>query len=154
MLKIRRPLGRRIFNMGIAIPGKTVFLIETAPWISGKLFTFSLAYLPTGHGPSVKNGMTSAARVSYCKKHYRLFVSCTVVASLVIKDPQLDFKWRFDIQWINGIALLLAIRFMVMAVELNTWDITLPTADLIAVNPSSFRWHRWSVRPLHQQQPG
>ena len=28
MLKIRRPLGRLIFNMGIAIPGKTVFLIE------------------------------------------------------------------------------------------------------------------------------
>ena len=26
MLKIRRPLGRLIFNMGIAIPGKTVFL--------------------------------------------------------------------------------------------------------------------------------
>ena len=34
MLKIRRPLGRLIFNMGIAIPGKTVFLIETAPWTS------------------------------------------------------------------------------------------------------------------------
>ena len=32
VLKIRRPLGRLIFNMGIAIPGKTVFLIETAPW--------------------------------------------------------------------------------------------------------------------------
>ena len=32
MLKIRRPVGRLIFNMGIAIPGKTVFLIETAPW--------------------------------------------------------------------------------------------------------------------------
>ena len=32
MLKIRRPLGRLIFNMGIAIPGKTVFLIEMAPW--------------------------------------------------------------------------------------------------------------------------
>ena len=30
MLKIRRLLGRLIFNMGIAIPGKTVFLIETA----------------------------------------------------------------------------------------------------------------------------
>ena len=29
MLKVRRPLGRLIFNMGIAIPGKTVFLIET-----------------------------------------------------------------------------------------------------------------------------
>ena len=34
MLKIRRSLGRLIFNMGIAIPGKTVFLIETAPCIS------------------------------------------------------------------------------------------------------------------------
>ena len=33
MLKIRRPLGRLIFNMGIAIPGKTVFLIETARWL-------------------------------------------------------------------------------------------------------------------------
>ena len=31
MLKIRRPLGRLIFNMGIATPGKTVFLIEMAP---------------------------------------------------------------------------------------------------------------------------
>ena len=31
MIKIRRPLGRLIFNMGIAIHGKTVFLIETAP---------------------------------------------------------------------------------------------------------------------------
>ena len=31
MLKIRRPFGRLIFNMGIAIPGKTVCLIETAP---------------------------------------------------------------------------------------------------------------------------
>ena len=33
MLKIRRPSGRLIFNMGIATPGKTVFLIETAPWL-------------------------------------------------------------------------------------------------------------------------
>ena len=33
MLKIRRPNGRLIFNMGIAIPSKTVFLIETAPCI-------------------------------------------------------------------------------------------------------------------------
>ena len=39
MLKIRRPLGRLIFNMGIAIPGETVFLIETAPWC----YEFSMA---------------------------------------------------------------------------------------------------------------
>ena len=37
MLKIRRPLGRLIFNMGIAIPGKTVFLIEKAPWPSATM---------------------------------------------------------------------------------------------------------------------
>ena len=38
MLKIRRPLGRLIFNMGIAIPGKTVFLIETAPrWLDTRI---------------------------------------------------------------------------------------------------------------------
>ena len=42
MLKIRRPLGRLIFNMGIAIPGKTVFLIETAPWL---LFQFPMIQL-------------------------------------------------------------------------------------------------------------
>ena len=46
MLKIRRPLGRLIFNMGIAIPGKTVFLIETAPWWSGTCLA------PGHHEPS------------------------------------------------------------------------------------------------------
>ena len=34
MLKIRRPTGRLIFNMGIPIPGKTVFYIETGPWLT------------------------------------------------------------------------------------------------------------------------
>ena len=37
MLKIRRPLGRLIFNMGITIPCKTVFFIETAPWTCSSL---------------------------------------------------------------------------------------------------------------------
>ena len=32
ILKIRRPIGRLIFNMGIPIPRKTVFYIETGPW--------------------------------------------------------------------------------------------------------------------------
>ena len=36
-VKIRRPLGRLIFNMGITIPYKTVFLIETAPRLSATL---------------------------------------------------------------------------------------------------------------------
>ena len=37
MLKIRRPIGRLIFNMGIATLGKTVFLIETAPWLLARI---------------------------------------------------------------------------------------------------------------------
>ena len=45
MLKIRRPLGRLIFNMGIAIPGKTVFLIETAPCIHQLI----LDHIPTAY---------------------------------------------------------------------------------------------------------
>ena len=44
MLKIRRPLGRLIFNMGIAIPGKTVFLIETAPGCPWMEMQFSAEY--------------------------------------------------------------------------------------------------------------
>ena len=32
MLKIRRPLGRLIFNMGIAIPGKTVYYRGLSTW--------------------------------------------------------------------------------------------------------------------------
>ena len=52
MLKIRRPLGRLIFNMGITIPGKTVFLIETAPcclfsaitWTNADLDPLELKY--------------------------------------------------------------------------------------------------------------
>ena len=47
MLKIRRPLGRLIFNMGIAIPGKTVFLIEMAPWPIPSFDKFELWFLTT-----------------------------------------------------------------------------------------------------------
>ena len=45
MLKIRRPLGRLIFNMGIAIPGKTVFLIETAPRVLMNTYIFCHYYI-------------------------------------------------------------------------------------------------------------
>ena len=48
MLKIRRPLGRLIFNMGIAIPGKTVFLIETAPCFLNDLDGIS-KYIPVSN---------------------------------------------------------------------------------------------------------
>ena len=83
MLKIRRPLGRLIFNMGIATPGKTVFLIETAPWcpeflniythpMNTKwylvLFVPALMYIWSKHmntitadGPSIRGSWASAA---------------------------------------------------------------------------------------------
>ena len=46
MLKIRRPVGRLIFNMGIAIPSKTVFLIETAPRSFSKVFNLRAEACP------------------------------------------------------------------------------------------------------------
>ena len=49
MLKIRRPLGRLIFNMGIAIPGKTVFLIETAPCMQCIRSVTNLFPIPQSH---------------------------------------------------------------------------------------------------------
>ena len=49
MLKIRRPLGRLIFNMEIAIPGKTVFLIETAPWFVRRLKSTQCYYTVNIH---------------------------------------------------------------------------------------------------------
>ena len=48
MLKIRRPSGRLIFNMGIAIPGETVFLIETAPRSWGMMTSW---YNPYSNNP-------------------------------------------------------------------------------------------------------
>ena len=49
MLKIRRPLGRLIFNMGIAIPGKTVFLIETAPRSLQDMYGTELKNMGSSH---------------------------------------------------------------------------------------------------------
>ena len=72
MLKIRRPLGRLIFNMGIAIPGKTVFLIETAPWLP---LVTKLCKSPHGprQGPNRRwnihihsNGINSDSATSVC----------------------------------------------------------------------------------------
>ena len=53
MLKIRRPLGRLIFNMGIAIPGKTVFLIETAPCKRRIINNFHILHYQTRNHPEI-----------------------------------------------------------------------------------------------------
>ena len=59
MLKIRRPTGRLIFNMGIPIPGKTVFYIETGPWLLRQLKKFR------GIPPGLQSTMLAKIGKSY-----------------------------------------------------------------------------------------
>ena len=66
MLKIRRPLGRLIFNMGIAIPGKTVFLIETAPCLIEKIRRCYGRFIFTRISPIQKDGIFVLKRLTGC----------------------------------------------------------------------------------------
>ena len=79
MLKIRRPLGRLIFNMGIAIPGKTVFLIETVPLWWGRGITTMTSHIVVSNqiksallaicvGNSPETGEFPAQRASHDEK--------------------------------------------------------------------------------------
>ena len=70
MLKIRRPLGRLIFNMGIAIPWKTVFLIETAPWYWNNIFGIALNVL----------------LLIYRKHHYRHILSISYLVTIIARS--------------------------------------------------------------------
>ena len=68
MLKIRRPLGRLIFNMGIAIPGKTVFLIETPPcflYILNISYTFPLQTFLSLHSSAILDNLFFETLVSF-----------------------------------------------------------------------------------------
>ena len=60
MLKIRRPLRRLIFNMGIAIPGKTVFLIETAPRVRSSNMLNAHVWYSVYQGTTVLNGIVTS----------------------------------------------------------------------------------------------
>ena len=81
MLKIRRPLGRLIFNMGIAIPGKTVFLIETAPWLHKYTWHLRSEYQISLEKLSAQRIELSAQSLKYGtasdehRKHDDIFVS-------------------------------------------------------------------------------
>ena len=65
MLKIRRPLGRLIFNMGIAIPGKTVFLIETAPWLLVLVYLKKKKKRKTPPPPPQKKKKKKSANINF-----------------------------------------------------------------------------------------
>ena len=69
MLKIRRPNGRLIFNMGIPIPGKDGLYIETGPWfqvqpmfkLSRHRMTLCESFFPNG------NISTKIQVMAYCR---------------------------------------------------------------------------------------
>ena len=80
MLKIRRPLGRLIFNMGIAIPGKTVFLIETAPRCSSEQLgagAMDQSHTLNGMGGKIEHNVNAIKRIksmSMEKENTRILV--------------------------------------------------------------------------------
>ena len=80
MLKIRRPLGRLIFNMGIAIPGKTVFLIETAPSNFYIFFPFISCLWPVDF---FRGLATFLPQFEYCLHPCSQFVYANVFAPMI-----------------------------------------------------------------------
>ena len=105
MLKIRRPLGRLIFNMGIAIPGKTVFLIEMAPWLLWNLsiHNWEQPAVFNNHQPATVNtttdqgsGSKARADLNHIKtySHAQLYNINTSSAARLIKDDMVSLKAR------------------------------------------------------------
>ena len=83
MLKIRRPLGRLIFNMGIAIPGKTVFLIETAPWGSTSIRHQSNTFAPERCVIEIDLGIFCYLRVCIATLSVHRTLLTTIITTLV-----------------------------------------------------------------------
>ena len=99
MLKIRRPLGRLIFNMGIAIPGKTVFLIETAPctfpWLYTKLASnwiqWQYVNIPAEH--LLQNHFTSLTHWGRDKMDAILLLKCIFLSESVWIPIKISMKF-------------------------------------------------------------
>ena len=97
MLKIRRPLGRLIFNMGIAIPGKTVFLIETAPWLlkspghqkpcAEKMYSgLSWGFPPPAPAQCKKNIKNENIWWYICSNHYSNVIMSSMASQITSVD--------------------------------------------------------------------
>ena len=98
MLKIRRPLGRLIFNMGIAIPGKTVFLIETAPrkLLIFMTVCFALYMLLFLNLLDVSIKLSSPvderqSHMSWCTRQYSLY-ACVHIWRAICLSPSLSLN--------------------------------------------------------------
>ena len=93
MLKIRRPLGRLIFNMGIAIPGKTVFLIETAPWTTAELsspITTRISIKKKNHSGSL-HIYSHLAQTLIVKLNFEYFSSSEIFKICLICESNLEY---------------------------------------------------------------
>ena len=102
MLKIRRPLGRLIFNMGIAIPGKTVFLIETAPRFS--LYSL-IKRRPMG---------SNMNKATLHPMAHMMFMKYAVLYTLNISNTKQDLTWRWSnllAQWLRSFLLKAVLVF-------------------------------------------
>ena len=112
MLKIRRPLGRLIFNMGIAIPGKTVFLIETAPWFSimGSIVSVMRRRLYFETVPRLTwtdSDQKGHVRLrGHCRDYYPGTLSCSQVFAIKWRsggNPQRKYTPDFQMSCIDSI---------------------------------------------------
>ena len=96
MLKIRRPLGRLIFNMGIAIPGKTVFLIETAPcfWYTRPKSMAHIVFTPAV--------WVILVSLESCGKSVRHVLGATRVATSGLTHPHRKVRVNAVSNWCHG----------------------------------------------------
>ena len=118
MLKIRRPLGRLIFNMGIAIPGKTVFLIETAPRASASTMLTILWLLWHVHHAALQIDWLVQERLNSRMLAMELHLSCinpsrcpvTAIKQTMFEKGLRSATGRFLCYW--QIRLVTAIKSM------------------------------------------
>ena len=132
MLKIRRPSGRLIFNMGIAIPGKSVILIETAPWIHFifiHFFLYQILCTLIYHRHSLYSFLLS----SNCRRCVIYKDFCKI---LKLKSWQIFLICNFDF-----VLLWLGIWYESIVWVFSEWWLS-------SWSCSTFYWHPGS---LHQQ---
>ena len=143
MLKIRRPLGRLIFNMGIAIPGKTVFLIETDPWMCHAALTNegnradakTDQHLPSFFQntkssilPPVSHFLPTPPQVD----NYKALIHWARVTHICICKPYHNWfrlwlvAWTAPSHYLNNVGILLTgafgINFSEMLIEIQTFS--------------------------------
>ena len=157
MLKIRRPLGRLIFNMGIAIPGKTVFLIETAPGFNKfRRRHFQRHCLEWSYLYFSLNFTGSCS----CRSNWRADIKASVhKAATCIWDIGIDkyvvfVSWRTNIfcWWENTTEITK--KFCVVRASIEPWTSHTMTARAPYTQPTtSYRLNPWVFDTIYEWRP-